>query len=129
MVQIVDYKNHLTDEGKDFFVLVIQGGLELVKSKQTGKYYATIRKATIPTTFDESTCKSLIGSELPGSIQKIETASYDYTIKDTGEVIQLTHKWMYLPEESTPVVEKSDSTIDDFVTSNKMESFSMNGVE
>src|SRR5690606_11252972 len=129
MVQIVNYKKHLTEDGRDFLVLVVQGGLELVKSKQTDKYYATIRKATIPSTFDEETCKSLIGTELPGTVQKVDTAPYEYTVKDTGEVIELTHKWEYLPEESTSKVEKSNSTIDDFVKTNKMESFSMNEIE
>ncbi len=129
MVRIEDYKKHLTDDGRDFLVLVVQGGIEMVKSKQSGGYYATVRKATIPSTFDELTCQSLIGAELPGSVIKVETEPYEYTIKDTGEVLELTHKWEYIPEEETAKSEMSTSTIDEFIKPLPQESFSLNGVE
>ncbi len=38
-------------------------------------------------------CQGLIGQELPGSIVKQECEAYQYTIKDTGEVITLQHRW------------------------------------
>jgi hypothetical protein len=130
MVRIEDYKKHLTDDGRDFLVLVVQGGIEMVKSKQSGSYYATVRKATIPSTFDELTCQSLIGTELPGNVIKVETEPYEYTIKETGEVLTLTHKWEFIPEEEvTTKVEKSSSTIDEFIQPLPQESFSLNEVE
>ena len=129
MVRIVNYKKHTTEDGRDFLVLEVQGGIEMVKSQKTGSYYATIRKATVPSTFDEVTCKSLIGSELPGSVYKTETEPYEYTVKETGEVIELSHTWEYLPEEPQPKVDRSTSTIEDFVKPEAKESFSMNGIE
>lgn len=129
MVRIVNYKQHLTEDGRDFLVLVIQGGIELVKSKKSDNYYATVRRATIPSTFDEETCKSLIGTELPGVIQKVDSEPYEYTVKETGEVIELTHKWQYVADDIAEKVEKSTSTIDDFVKASPQEKFSMNGVE
>lgn len=41
----------------------------------------------------------LIGSEFPGIIMKQECEPYEYTISDTGEVITLNHRYVYLPEE------------------------------
>ncbi len=128
MVRIVNYKKHITEDDRDFLVLEVQGGIEMVKSQNTGSYYATIRKATVPSTFDEATCKSLIGSELPGSVHKVNSEPYEYTIKDTGEVIELSHKWEYLPEEPKPKVERSNSTIEDFIKTEIKEPFSMNGI-
>jgi len=61
MVRIIDYKARMSAEGEPFLALIVQGGITLVKSKETGLYYATAKKANIPSTFDEETCKSLIG--------------------------------------------------------------------
>lgn len=127
MVRIVNYKKHTTEDGRDFLVLEVQGGVEMIKSQKTGSYYATIRKATVPSTFDEVTCKSLIGSELPGSVFKVASEPYEYTVKETGEVIQLSHKWEYLPEEPKAKVERSNSTIEDFIKPD-VKAFSTNGV-
>jgi hypothetical protein len=94
MVKITDYKLRESHEGKPFFALTLQGGVEIVKSVE-GKMYATIRKASIPTTFDEITCQSLLGSELPGSITKVECEPYNYTVPNTGEIIMLTYRFEY----------------------------------
>ncbi len=101
MVTVTDFAERTNAEGEKFFALIIQGGLEMVKSQQTGRYYATARKASVVSTFDERTCKGLIGTQIPGSIRKVECPPYDFTIKDTGEVIQLAHTYLYLPEGET----------------------------
>jgi len=101
MVRIVDYLKRTNSEGNEFFILKLQGGLEMVKSKETGNYYATAKTASITSTFTEEVCQSLIGQELPGSIQKITCEPYEYTIKDTGEVITLTHRWEFRKEGDT----------------------------
>ena len=98
MVKIIDYKERETDDGKTFYVLEIQGGLEMVKSQETGNVYATIRKTSIPTTFDEATCKAFIGAEIEGEIEKELCEPYEYTIKDTGEVIDLSHRYTYVSD-------------------------------
>lgn len=101
MVTVVDVKQRMNQKGESFYALVLQGGLELVKSRETGNYYATAKRASITTTFDEMTCKSLIGQQIPGSIQKVETDPYDFTIKETGEIISLSHRWIFLKEGET----------------------------
>lgn len=106
MVRIIDYKTRQKEDGTEFYLLEVQGGIEMVKSKETGLYYATAKKATVSTTFDEETCKSLIGTEMSGRITKIKTPAYQYTIKETGEIISLEHKYVYLPEDVEKEEEK-----------------------
>ena len=101
MVRIIDYKERTNSEGEVFFALILQGGLELVKSQETGRYYATAKGASITSTFTEEVCKSLIGEEIPGSIKKVECEPYEYTIQETGEVIELSHRWEYFKEGDT----------------------------
>ncbi len=97
-VKISDYKLRVNLEGKPFFTLTLQGGVEIVKSVN-GNSYATVRTASMPTTFDELTCQSFIGSELPGTIKKVETEAYNYALPETGEVIVLNHRNEYVEEE------------------------------
>lgn len=104
MVTITDYKLRESFEGKAFFALTLQGGIEIVKSA-SGNSYATIKKASMPTTFDEITCKALVGTQLPGRIEKVETVPYEYTIQETGEVIMLSHRYDYFEEELEPINE------------------------
>ncbi len=98
MVTIVNYKERQKDDGTSFFVLELQGGIEMTQSKTTGMFYATAKKAIIPSTFDEVTCKGLIGTQIPGSIEKQECEPYEYVVQETGEEIILSHRWVYLPE-------------------------------
>jgi hypothetical protein len=130
MVRIINFKKRETEDGKEFFVLELQGGIEMVKSKETGKFYVTARKASISSTFDELTCQALIGTELPGKVEKVNCEPYEYTIKDTGEVIVLTHRFDYVEEEkaTAPKVEKSKTRVDEFMSNSPGGvSFSSNG--
>lgn len=130
MVRIISYKKRETEDGKEFFVLELQGGIEMIKSKETGKFYVTARKASISSTFDELTCQALIGNELPGKVEKMKCEAYEYVIKDTGEVITLTHRFEYVDEEKaiTPTVEMSKLSFNDVMKNSQDESsFSSNG--
>ena len=98
MVRIVDYVKRQNSEGEEFFLLVLQGGLQIIKSEESGRHYATAKKANLPTTFDENTCKSLIGEEIAGSIVRVETEPYEYTNPETGEIMTLSHRWEYVKE-------------------------------
>lgn len=102
MVTIVDYAvRQAKDDGREFIVLVLQGGLSLVQSKSTGNFYATVKQTSIPSTFDEATAKGFIGEKLPGSVQRMSCETYEWTNKDTGEVLELSHRWVYVPEGAT----------------------------
>ncbi|MBX9780514.1 MAG: hypothetical protein K2X26_09215 [Chitinophagaceae bacterium] len=104
MVRLISLKLAQNKEGKDFISIQLQGGVEAIQSQQTGKMYLTARTAWIPTTFDEKTAESLIGSTLPGEIRKVPCEPYEYTIKETGEVVQLAYSFEYLPEGAIPEV-------------------------
>lgn len=98
MVTVVDFKERVNRDGEPFYALILQGGIELVKSQETGNFYATAKRASISSTFDELTCKGLIGQQIPGSIQRVAVDPYEFTVKETGEVITLSHRWVYLKE-------------------------------
>ena len=93
MVRITNYKNVKKEDGKEFNILVVQGGIEPLVSKKTGKIYFSVRKANVSTTFDEATCISLIGTELQGTEEKRPCNPYEYTVQGTGEVDTPEHNW------------------------------------
>jgi len=98
MVTIVDFVKRQNKEGQEFNALILQGGLEFVRSLKTGRYYATSKRTSITSTFDDAMCQSLIGQQIPGSVQRVESDPYEFTLKETGEVLTLYHRWVYLKE-------------------------------
>lgn len=106
MVRIINYKKRQAEDGKEFFALEISGGLEMIKSQTTNQFYATSKRAFVPSTFDELTCQSLIGTEMQGYVVKLDCEPYDYTIKETGEVIKLAHKYVYELNQNVATTEE-----------------------
>ena len=106
MVKIVDYKVRTSRDGDPFIALVLQDGLVLVKSKETGLYYATAKKTSITSTLDEETCKSLIGQELDGTIEKTSCEPYEIIDQESGDIIVLDYRWVFV---------KAGETIEDTV--------------
>ena len=98
MTTIVGYKEATNENGETFNMLELQGDIEMVKSKETGRFYATARKALISSTFNDAMCEKLIGKEMPGEIERKKCEPYDYVIPETGEAITLEHTWVYNPE-------------------------------
>lgn len=123
MVKIIGYKERHKQDGEKFYVLEVQGGIEMIKSQSTGNFYATAKKATVLSTFDEQTCSALIGTEMQGAIIKEECKPYDYVVRETGEEITLYHRWTYIPDEIIPKVENIPNSIKADINS-----FSENGV-
>ncbi len=111
MVTIVNYKKRLSSEGKEFYSLILQGGIEMVRSAETGNFYATVKQCSIPSTMNEEGCKAVIGEKLPGQIHKVICDPYEYTIQDTGEVIELSHRWQYIDELKDFVKTESPKTV------------------
>ena len=124
MVRIINYKQREREDGTTFFLLELQGGVEMVLSKETEQYYATAKKAFITSTFDEVTCQALIGSEMNGSVVKKEVEPYTYVVKETGEELVLTHRWVYVPEDTTTT--KEDKAVNQLMADTSV--FSKNGV-
>jgi hypothetical protein len=123
MVRIIDYKKRQAEEGREFFVLEISGGIEMVKSQTSNQFYATAKKAFISSTFDEQTCKALIGTEMSGSVVKQDCEPYEYVVKDTGEVITLNHRYVY--ELEVPITAQQDKSIQRLLA--EEHTFSSNG--
>jgi hypothetical protein len=106
MVSVIGYKSIEKEEGENFLVLVLQGGVEPVKSQVTGKMYFTARTVNVPATFDEETCKSLIGSQFEGIIKKVPSDPYEYTLKETGEVIEMNFRYEFVTETEEIIKEQ-----------------------
>lgn len=99
MVKIVDYKAFKKESGETFFALIVQGGIEAIISKVTGRTYLTAKKALVSCTFDQSTCEGLLGTNLDGRITKIEVEPYTYVVEETGEEIERNHRYVYMSDE------------------------------
>lgn len=108
MVTITDYKTYQREDGTEFHALVVQGGLETVKSKETNRTYITARTAKVPCTFNELTCESLLGTQLPGNIKKVEVEPYAYLVPETGELLTLNHRYEYMGEEESNEAGKNE---------------------
>jgi len=107
MVTIINYaKRTSNEEAKDFFALILQGGIHFVQSKKTGQFYATAKKASIASTFDENYCKKLIGTTIEGTIVKVKTEPYNFTIEGTEETISIDYKWQFRPPLGTHMEEE-----------------------
>ena len=98
---MVIVKNYFLREGEqgEYITLQLEGGLELVQSQKTGRFYATARTCNIYSTFDRDTAERMLGTEMPGSIVRVSCDPYLFTIPETGEEVELTHSWEYIPEE------------------------------
>ena len=96
MVKVTDVAvRKASGSERTFVVLMLSGGLEIVTSQATGKQYATIRKCSLPCTFEEPLARTLIGTELPGSIVRVPCEPYAYTSTSTGEVMMLNFTYGY----------------------------------
>ncbi len=54
MVTVISYSVAENASGKKYIVLAIQGDLEMVQSKESGGFYASVKKTRIPCALDES---------------------------------------------------------------------------
>lgn len=104
MVQVTNYHEVQTKEGKSFISLELTGGLELIQSQSTGKFYATVRKCRIPSTFDATIAKMMIGTQIEGEVVRVDSEPYEYLNKRTGEVLQLQHSYAYKPKGSIELI-------------------------
>jgi hypothetical protein len=113
MVIVSNYFEVQTSEGRNFVSLELSGGLELVQSQNTGKFYATSRKCRIPSTFNADVAKLMVGQQIDGDIVRVESDPYEYTNKTTGEIITLAHSYAYRPKGSMELLGESRMEIVD----------------
>jgi hypothetical protein len=48
MITVTGYSERTRRDGTTFIALELSGGVELVQSQNSGKFYATVRKTSIP---------------------------------------------------------------------------------
>ena len=109
MVIVKSYQKRTnTETGEEFFTLDLESSaVELVRSK-SGRMYATKRTCSIGCTFDEETCKALVGTVLKGDIHKTECQPYEVVDKNTGEVRISEHRYeFFMDGEQPPISETS----------------------
>jgi hypothetical protein len=104
MVQVTNYAIRERKDGTTFIALEITGGLEIQQSQTTGNFYATVKKCSIPSTFDENIAKTMIGQQIEGEVVRVETDPYEYVNKRTGEVMLLQHGYAYKPAGSMELI-------------------------
>jgi hypothetical protein len=100
MVKIVGIEERFTKKG-DFKVIVLQGKVEVAISQTTGRPYLTARKTSVPFTFSEEFAQSLVGTELPGEIDRVECEEYEFQVPGTKKKLTFSHRFQY---NATPVV-------------------------
>jgi hypothetical protein len=107
MVTVTDIRGCVSALGKAFCALVINGDITFVRSAQTNNFYATSFKALLGTTFTKEVCQGLIGKTLPGEIQRVECDPYEFTVRETGETIMVSHKYRYNPDPVRNTMEEA----------------------
>ncbi len=95
MVTITNFYEVERKDGTKFISLELTGQAELIQSQNTGKWYATVRRCRIPSTFDANIAQTMIGQRLPGEILRTICDPYDFTNSRTGEVMRLQHSYAY----------------------------------
>ena len=105
MITISGYALRKSNDGKQFISLQLQGDVEMVQSMQTGKFYATSKRCSMPSTFSEDVAKGLVGTRMAGTIERVQCEPYDYTVPETGEVVALAHSYEYIPVQLPPAME------------------------
>ena len=113
MVTISNYFVRQNKEGESFISLELTGDVEFIQSSLTGKFYASAKRCSISSVFTEEVAKTLIGKQLPGTIQRVECEPYEYTIEKTKETLLLSHTYTYVPEESQPLAANKPAAVTD----------------
>ena len=98
MVTVTGYNERQRKDGTTFITLEITGGAELIQSTTSGRYYATVRKCSIPSTFSKQVAESIIGQRIPGEIVKVICEPYDFKNTTSGEIMRLQHSYAYQAE-------------------------------
>lgn len=104
MVTVTNFFEVQTKDGRTFINLEITGGLELVQSQTTGNFYATVRRCRIPSTFDASIAKLMVGQQLDGDVIRVQVEPYNYANPKTGELLMLAHSYSYRPKGAIELI-------------------------
>lgn len=104
MVRVTSFAVKEKKDGTTFTTLELTGSLELVQSKNGNGFYATVRKTSIPCTFEADVAAMMVGQQLDGEIVRVASPTYQYVNKRTGEMLQLSHSFAYRPKGSIELI-------------------------
>ena len=104
MVTVTGFAERQRKNGNTFITLELTGGVELVQSQTNGRYYATVRKCSVTSTFDSKVAEAMVGQRIEGDIVKVIVEPYDFVNPRTGELMNLQHGWAYRPKDSEDLV-------------------------
>ena len=107
MVTIIKTKIAQNSEGKEFVAVKLLGDAELVQSLSTGRFYLTAKQCYVSTTFSPEIANALIGTKLPGTIERVACEPYTYTT-EAGEEITLSHRYSYAPPQAVGTIKPNE---------------------
>lgn len=99
MVTVIDYYTKQSEDST-YNTLILEGEPEFVISPKTGMPYARASKCHVYSALSEEQCKAIIGKTFPGNIEKVECEPYEYTVPETGEVLELDYSYQFVPANS-----------------------------
>ena len=96
MVQVLEVVERTSSTGNTFRVVIVGSDAQVVFSKD-GNPRVDAVKSGIPSNLPIEALQALIGSKLPGKIEKQECEPYTF-IGTNGEEITLDYRWQYVAE-------------------------------
>ena len=97
MVKIIDAQTKVNSKNEKYNVIVLLGDVQVLNSKTSGKPYLSAKRILMPTTLDEAQAKDLIGTTLPGIIEKVDCPEYEIKMPNSKKVVKITHTFQYSP--------------------------------
>jgi CRISPR/Cas system CMR-associated protein Cmr5 small subunit len=98
MLKVIDAKTRVNSKTKEEYNIVeLQGNVEIQKSQSSGKFYLGSKTISVPTTLNLNEAKLLIGTFIPGKIEKIDCAEYLVPIPNSNKKLKITHTFAYAP--------------------------------
>jgi len=105
MVKIIDAQTRVNSKTKEEYnVIVLLGDVQVLNSKSSGKFYLTAKRVTLPTTLDQNQAKELVGTTLPGVIEKVDCPEYEIKMPTSNKKVKITHTFQYSPAAAGEVI-------------------------
>jgi hypothetical protein len=101
MVSIVGIESKVNKRTQEEFVMVIlQGEIEVKKSKSTSKFYLGAKQVKLPTTLTAEQASELVGTSLAGDIEKVDCQEYEITMPGSNKKVKINHTFQFAPSTS-----------------------------
>lgn len=99
MVNVVGFETRENAETKEnYSVLILQDEPEILVSKSSGKPYVSAKRASIPCALGKNQAQALVGTELPGRIDRVSVTPFDVTLPSAKKV-KVSTAFQFIPPE------------------------------